>query len=126
MSTQSIRRIYVRTRAQVEAACAEGRGTELHDQFVRDLAADFASTVFLKMEDALARATPETISEVFEWLQEYPRWAGLQFVESVTSTLVAFNASPQQVEAAQSVAATAYQGRLDKLLDASSAGGGRA
>lgn len=123
MSEASIKRVMASFMSRIKAECAAGRGEQLLHEVMAALAVDFASTVFLKMEDVLAKATEDTIDPTFDWLQEYPYQAGLELLDGVTSTIQQFGGSPEMVGSAQQVTVEAYQSHLNKLLATSQAGG---
>ena len=123
MSEESIRRITERFTSQIVEACQRGRGKQLADDYFRAIAVDFANTVFLTMDAALAKAKPEDGEALWAWVSSYPEQQGLGLLESVTSTMQAFNGSAEEIDAAQQLSALAYQDRLNALFEGSSAGG---
>ena len=123
MSAESITRLYERFSFQVTRACEEGRSAKLQDEFIQALAADVASTVYLRMDAELGRVTPDGASQLWTWLQEFPHRCGLDFIECVSTTLSTFHASAELIKHAEIIAASAYQEQLDRLLEGVAPGG---
>ena len=123
MSEESIRRITERFTSQLVEACQQGRGKQILDDFFRAIAVDFATTTFLAMDEALAKATPDDGQKLWEWVQSFPEEQGLGLLASVTSTMEAFHGSAEEIDEAQQISALAYSDRLNTLFESSSAGG---
>ena len=126
MSAESIKAIGDKFAAQVVQACTEGRGEDHLHAFLAEIGADLAKTVFLKMDAEVAKARdhgPEEVADLWAWVQDFPYRSGLELIEGVTVSCKAYNCSPEQTDRAQKAVAAAYQQQLDKLFEASTAGG---
>jgi len=124
MSAETLQKLYERVASEVEQACAEGRGKELIDTFFRDIAADLADTVFLKMDEEMRKvADDEEAERYLAWAEEFPYLEGLRLVGNVTETLISYRASEADIAAAQALTATAFSERLNFLFDSSHKGG---
>ncbi len=124
MSETSIIRIYEDFAARVPKACANGRGEALFHEFLAASAADLADFIFLKMDAEVGAITSdERAAEVWAWAQVFLQEQGISLLDGVAEVLLQFNASPEMIETAQTVSATAYRDRLSSLFATSGAGG---
>ncbi len=109
---------------EIKKACAEYRGKILMDEEIAAMANEWACSVYLYMDHAASHVTEETAEDVLAQLSEFPNAVGLRLLDSIERAFCQIGiGTPAQISDAMSVAASAYQRRLNYLMEIAPVGG---